>query len=97
MAVHRRLRDGPGFEPEAVHALVLACEDLLRDLQLTDRNDPFTEIVARAVIEAARLGERDPAEIHNGVLRETAKRTSRRPPSPSRVRLRNNPQGTGIL
>jgi hypothetical protein len=43
MAVYRLLREGPAFEPEAVHALVLAYEDVLRDLQLTDRNDPFTE------------------------------------------------------
>jgi hypothetical protein len=73
MAVYRLLREGPAFEPEAVHALVLAYEDALRDLQLTDRNDPFTDIVAKAVIEVTRLGERDPAEIRNRVLKVLTK------------------------
>jgi hypothetical protein len=75
MAVYRLLREGPAFEPEAVHALVLAYEDVLRELQLTDRNDPFTAIVAKAVIEVARLGERDPAEIRNRVLKVLRKPT----------------------
>jgi hypothetical protein len=73
MAVYRLLREGPAFEPEAVHALVIAYEDVLRELQLTDRNDPFTDIVAKAVIEVARLGERDPAEIRNRVLKVLTK------------------------
>jgi hypothetical protein len=46
---------------------------VLRDLQLTDRNDPFTDIVAKAVIEVAQLGERDPAEIRNRVLKVLTK------------------------
>jgi hypothetical protein len=73
MAVYRLLREGPAFEPEAVHALVLAYEDLLRHFELTDRDDPFTEIIAKAAIEAARLGACDPTEIRNRVLKALAK------------------------
>jgi hypothetical protein len=67
MAIYRLLRDGE-FEPRAVAAMASAYEDLLRDLQLVDRADPFTEIVANKVIEVAQLGVHNSAEIRQRVL-----------------------------
>ena len=61
MAIYRLLKDNTTFDPEAVAAMARAYEDLLGDLELTDRNDPFTQIVAKQVIAVASSGiHRDP-------------------------------------
>ena len=67
MAIYRLLLDAT-FEPEAVEAMGRAYEDLLGDLGLADRNDPFTEIVAKEILKIARRGERDAAAIRAKVL-----------------------------
>ncbi len=51
------------FGPEAVKAMTAAFEETLRELELLDHNDPLTEIVARKIIEGARLGVRDPIRL----------------------------------
>ncbi len=68
MALDRLLKE-TAFEPEAVEAMGHAYEKLLRDLGLSDCNDPFTEVVARRVIEVASRGVRDATEMHAHVLR----------------------------
>jgi hypothetical protein len=67
MAIYRFLRDST-FEPEAVEAMGRAYEDLLVDLRLVDRNDPFTEIVAKEILKIAGRGERDAGAIRAKVL-----------------------------
>jgi hypothetical protein len=56
------------FEPEIIQVMAGAYEELLGALQLADRNDPFSEVVAKEVIELARLGVRDAAEMCQQVL-----------------------------
>jgi len=68
-----RLLQGAGFGPEAVNAMTTAFEDALRELKLTDRADPLTEIVARKIIEAGELGERDPERLREIALRSIRK------------------------
>jgi hypothetical protein len=68
MAIYRLLKDNTTFEPEAIAAMARAYEDLLGDLDLADRNDPFTEIVAKQVIAVTSRGVRDTAEIRKQVL-----------------------------
>jgi hypothetical protein len=72
MPIHRLLKD-TAFEPEAVEAMGHAYEALLTDLELADRTDPFTEIVAKQVIEVASTGVRSAAEIRKKVLGTLAK------------------------
>jgi hypothetical protein len=67
MAIYHLLRDST-FEPEAVEAMGRAYEDLLADLQLTNRSDPFTEVVAKEIVKIARRGVRTAAEIRTQVL-----------------------------
>jgi len=67
MPIYRLLKDTE-FEPEAVEAMGRAYEDVLTELQLLDRNDPFTEIVAKQVIQVASTSVHDPAEIRKQVL-----------------------------
>lgn len=62
MAIYRMIREGV-FEPEAIERMTVAYEHALKVLQLTDRNDPITEVVARKIIEIAEVGERDPDRL----------------------------------
>jgi hypothetical protein len=67
MAIYRLLKDTT-FEPEAVEAMGRAYEDLLADLSLADRNDSFTEIVAKEILKIASRGVHSATEIRAMVL-----------------------------
>jgi hypothetical protein len=56
------------FGPEIIKVMTGAFEELLGDLEVADRNDPFAEVIAKEVLRAARLGVRDVAEMHRQVL-----------------------------
>jgi hypothetical protein len=56
----------PVFDPEIIK--VRAFVELLGDLEVADRNDPFAEVIAKEVLKAARLGVHDVAEMHRQVL-----------------------------
>jgi hypothetical protein len=58
MAIYRLIRESV-FEPEAIARMTEAYEQALTVLQLTDRSDPITELVARKIIEIAEVGETD--------------------------------------
>jgi len=62
VAIYRLLQK-LAFNPEEVKQLCEAYELALVQLQLKDRNDPFTETVARNIVEAAQTGEKDPKKI----------------------------------
>ena len=59
---------GGNFDPRAIEAMSAAFEAVCASLQLLNRTDPVTEIVARMVVEVARTGERDPERIRDLVL-----------------------------
>jgi hypothetical protein len=59
---------GGVFQPQQIEAMTTAFEAVCRTLQLVDRDDPLTEIVARRVIDVARTGERDPDRLRELVL-----------------------------
>jgi hypothetical protein len=67
MTIYRLLKNTT-FEPEAVEAMGRAYENLLADLRLADRNDPFTETVAKEIVKIASRGVRDASEIRAEVL-----------------------------
>ena len=62
MAIHRMLQNIP-LAPEDISRLVAAYETALKALDLADRTDPLTEIVARKIIEIGQTGVRDPLQI----------------------------------
>jgi hypothetical protein len=51
------------FEPEEIDSLVLAFEDTLRVLGLTNREDPLTLRVAKLIVQLAKDDERDPGPV----------------------------------
>jgi hypothetical protein len=65
-----RLLDNAAFDPAAITALRDAYEGACAALQLADRTDPLTEVVAKRIIEHARRGERDPVRLRDTVLKE---------------------------
>lgn len=60
--IHRILQNS-AFTPEQIKQMCLAYEAALAELKLSDRNDPLTSAIAKAIIEAAEIGERDPMSI----------------------------------
>jgi hypothetical protein len=69
MTIYRLLRN-TAFGPEEIERLVTAYEQTLRALDLKDRSDPITQLVAEKIIAVGRLGIEDPAEISEVVLKE---------------------------
>jgi hypothetical protein len=69
MPVHRMLKDS-GLPADQAEALVRAFDLAMKSLQLVDRDDPFTEMVAAKVIAIGKSGLRDPAAICDAVLKE---------------------------
>jgi hypothetical protein len=65
-----RLLQTKVFDPDAVSAMTAAYEAVLQSIQLIDRTDPLTDIVARRVIDYGAAGERDAIIIRDGVLKE---------------------------
>lgn len=67
------------FEPKAIEIMNTAFAAVCQSLQLAHQDDPMTQIVARKVIDVARLGERNPKRIHDLVLlalKESDQRTA---------------------
>ena len=64
-----RLLERGEFSPEDIKVMTAAFEDTLAALQLIDRLDPLTEMVARKIIECAQTGERDPIRLRDCALR----------------------------
>jgi hypothetical protein len=52
--IHRALKSS-AFAPEDIKVLSDAFEAALRELNLVDRTDPATELVAKRIIELARM------------------------------------------
>ena len=56
------------FDPDAVKAMTAAYEGTCTALDLADRTDPLTEIIAKKIIERAKRGELDPVRLCEAVL-----------------------------
>jgi hypothetical protein len=69
MAIYRILQNMP-LAPEDISRLVTAYEATLKALDLTDRNDPITELIARKIIEIAQTGVRDPLQLSKLAIRD---------------------------
>jgi hypothetical protein len=63
------LENDHAFGPEDVVNLTAAFEAALSRLGLVDRRDPLTSAVAKAIIQLAKDGERDPTKLCDGALK----------------------------
>ena len=67
MAIYRLIANG-SFDPDVIVAMSAAYEKALSDLQMSDRTDPFTELIAKAIVNVTATGERDPGQIKERAL-----------------------------
>jgi hypothetical protein len=65
-----RLLQGGAFEPEHCKAMADAFEDILQELGLTNRDDPFCEVVAKKILELGRQGLRNPQLLRQFALQD---------------------------
>ena len=63
-----RLLQTSMFNPDQIRELVAAYESALASLNLTNRTDPVTELVAKAITECAKTGELDRAKLRDCAL-----------------------------
>jgi hypothetical protein len=62
MAIYRLIAAG-AFGPDEVQAMSSAYEIALTELGIADRNDPLTELIAKAIVNVTATGERNPETI----------------------------------
>jgi hypothetical protein len=63
MATIHHLFGTLALDPEEIEKLSIAYEGAITALQLSDRSERITTIIAERIIEAAKRGERDPAQL----------------------------------
>jgi hypothetical protein len=59
MAIYRLIANG-SFGPDEIKVMTAAYEAALIDLSIANRDDPITELVAKAIVNVVATGERDP-------------------------------------
>jgi hypothetical protein len=62
MAIYR-LTASSSFGPDEIGIMTAAYESALTDLRMVDRNDSFTELIAKTIVNVTATGERDPEKI----------------------------------
>lgn len=65
------------FRPDEIKAMSIALDEVCGKLGLTGDKQAEKEVLAKRIIALAHQGERDPAALRNGVLRELAVRAWR--------------------
>jgi hypothetical protein len=73
MPIGAILKEDHSFGPEDITNLTAALEAALIKIGLTDRKDPLTTTVAKAIIQLAKNGERDPQKLCEHALKTLGK------------------------
>ena len=73
MPIRLIIKNDHAFTPEEAQVLIGAFEDTLLALNLTDREDPITLLVAKRIIELAKEGERDPSRLRDLTIASVTK------------------------
>ena len=77
MAIDRLIANG-SFGPDEIKVMTAAYEGALIDLSVANRDDPITDLIAKAIVNVTATGERDPILVKErainalGVRRPTA-------------------------
>jgi hypothetical protein len=56
------------FDPEQLREIVYPYESVLASLNLTDRTDPVTDLIATQILKCAGAGEIERHRLHDCVL-----------------------------
>jgi hypothetical protein len=90
MTLRRLLKDSV-LPRQEVERLNRAYRDVLRSLQLVDRNDPIAEIIAKTAIGIGATGVREPSEISKIAVKRLAIVTAVSELAPSLIPSPENP------
>ena len=77
MAIYRLIANG-SFGPDEIKVMTAAYEGALIDVGVANRDDPITDLIAKAIVNVTATGERDPVLVKDrainalGVRRPTA-------------------------
>jgi hypothetical protein len=67
VALYKLIANG-SFGPDEIEVMKTAYEAALIDVGITDRNDPITELTAKAIVNVTASGERNPKEVMERAL-----------------------------
>jgi hypothetical protein len=67
MAIYKLIANG-SFEQMDIDAMSAAYESALVTLGIANRDDPITELIAKAIVNVVATGERDPALIEQRAI-----------------------------
>ena len=72
MPIRRMLENG-AFNPRQITEMSAAFESALTALNLADRTDPITELIAKVIIDCAKSGEFDRIKLRDCVIERVTK------------------------
>jgi hypothetical protein len=67
MAIYKLIANG-SFGQLEIAAMGAAYESALVDLGITNRDDPITELIAKAIVNVVATGERDPKVVEQRAI-----------------------------
>ena len=67
MAIHKLIANG-SFGPDEINVMKAAYKAALIDVGVSDRDDPITELIAKAIVNVTATGERDPNAVMERAL-----------------------------
>jgi hypothetical protein len=62
MAIYRLIANG-SFGSDEIEVMTVAYEAALTEIPIATRDDPITELIAKAIVNVAATGERDPKNL----------------------------------
>jgi hypothetical protein len=75
MAIYRLIKNG-SFGPDEIRVMTEAYEGALIDLNIADRNDPLTELIAKSIVNVTATGERNPILVKERAINALGIRSS---------------------
>ena len=75
MAIYKLIANG-AFGPDEIEVMKAAYEAALLDVGVADRDDPITELIAKAIVNVTASGERNPKEVMERALNALGVRRS---------------------
>ena len=69
MAIDKLIANG-SFGPDEIEVMKSAYKAALIDVGVTDRNDPITELIAKAIVNVSASGERNLQQVVERALNE---------------------------
>jgi hypothetical protein len=75
VSIHKLIANG-SFGPNEIEVMKAAYEAALVDVDVTDRNAPITELIAKAIVNVTASGERNPQEVMEHALNALGVRRS---------------------